>query len=109
MISSVPGQCLNVTPFPLCRKHVVFGKVVEGLDIVKRVEELPVDGKDRPLTPVVIKDCGEVKAAAAKTEEPARGTVSILWPCTLWDKRWTNLRQTFWTHFWEKLRTHLWE
>jgi hypothetical protein len=67
-------------PFPLCRKHVVFGKVVEGLDIVKKVEEVPVDGKDRPLTPVVIKDCGEVKAAVAKADEPAKGTVSILWP-----------------------------
>jgi hypothetical protein len=77
---TVPGRHLKLMPFPLCRKHVVFGKVVEGLDIVKKVEEVPVDGKDRPLTPVVIKDCGEVKAAVAKADEPAKGTVSILWP-----------------------------
>ena len=32
----------------LDRKHTIFGKVVEGLDVLKALEETPVDDKDRP-------------------------------------------------------------
>ena len=40
-------------------KHVVFGRVVEGYETVFRaIEEAPKDGKDRPLQPVLIADCG---------------------------------------------------
>jgi cyclophilin family peptidyl-prolyl cis-trans isomerase len=35
-------------------KHTVFGKVVEGADVVDRLNELPTSGADRPLTPVYI-------------------------------------------------------
>ncbi|EWM25247.1 hypothetical protein Naga_100571g1 [Nannochloropsis gaditana] len=41
-------------------RHVVFGKVIEGMEIVRRIEELPKDEKDRPLEPVVIESCGEL-------------------------------------------------
>lgn len=40
-------------------KHVVFGKVVNGLDILKKIEQVGTsDGK--PTQPVKIIDCGEV-------------------------------------------------
>lgn len=40
-------------------KHVVFGKVVEGMDTVQRVERKGSrDG--RPVGQVVIEDCGEI-------------------------------------------------
>eukprot|EP01098_Paradermamoeba_levis_P001285 TRINITY_DN1144_c0_g1_i1.p1 TRINITY_DN1144_c0_g1~~TRINITY_DN1144_c0_g1_i1.p1 ORF type:complete len:193 (+),score=58.02 TRINITY_DN1144_c0_g1_i1:98-676(+) len=41
-------------------RHTVFGKVVEGLDVVKKIEATPTQ-RDAPTSPVVILDCGEVK------------------------------------------------
>lgn len=38
------------TPGP--SKHPVFGKVTEGLDIVKKIETTPKAAQDRPKTPV---------------------------------------------------------
>jgi len=35
-------------------KHTVFGKVVEGLDVLDRLNEMPTSGSDKPLTPVYI-------------------------------------------------------
>ena len=39
---------------PGASKHPVFGKVTEGLDVVKEIETTPTDGSDRPLTPVQV-------------------------------------------------------
>jgi len=44
----------------LDNKHVVFGKVVEGFDIIKKVENLAVDEDDKPLKPVVIANSGQL-------------------------------------------------
>lgn len=40
-------------------KHVVFGKVVEGLDVVKKIENVRTKN-DAPVQPVVIAQCGEM-------------------------------------------------
>ena len=45
-------------------KHVVFGEVVEGMDIVKAIEKLGT-GSGRPSSEVLVADCGVVDAAPA--------------------------------------------
>lgn len=50
-------------------KHVVFGKVVQGMDIVKKLEQVGTsDG--RPIKQVKVVECGEV--AAGKNESAGR-------------------------------------
>lgn len=52
-ITTVPCQWLD-------GKHVVFGKVTAGMDIVTAIENMDTDGTDRPTKEVVIDKCGEV-------------------------------------------------
>lgn len=41
-------------------KHVVFGEVKEGMDIIKRIEAIGSDS-GKTSKPVVVSDCGELK------------------------------------------------
>ena len=43
-------------------KHVVFGLVIGGYDIVSKIENMEVDGNSKPKLDVVIKKCGLIKA-----------------------------------------------
>ena len=49
-------------------KHVVFGEVLEGMDIVSKIEDLPKGMGDKPSKTVKIAKSGELEAP----EEGAR-------------------------------------
>ncbi|KAJ2871029.1 Peptidyl-prolyl cis-trans isomerase B [Coemansia aciculifera] len=51
-------------------RHVVFGKVLEGMDVVEAIEKTPTSAGDKPKTKIVIADCGELKIE--ETERPLR-------------------------------------
>jgi len=42
-------------------KHVVFGIVISGYDIVSKIENMEIDGNNKPKLDVVIKKCGIIK------------------------------------------------
>ncbi|KAL1413325.1 Peptidyl-prolyl cis-trans isomerase H [Vanrija albida] len=64
-ITTAPADFLN-------GKHVVFGRVLDGMPVVREIEKTPVMG-DRPTNPVVIAKSGEV-AKTLEEEAPPVAT-----------------------------------
>ncbi|XP_063906879.1 peptidyl-prolyl cis-trans isomerase G isoform X2 [Zophobas morio] len=72
LIISCHVLCYSTTqPAPhLDNVHVVFGRVVGGVDVVRQIESLPVDTNSRPLQDAKIVKCGElVRQVKAKKEK----------------------------------------
>jgi peptidyl-prolyl cis-trans isomerase A (cyclophilin A) len=45
-----------VAPYPqLPTNYTIFGEVVDGLDVVKKIGKVKTGPNDRPVTPVVMK------------------------------------------------------
>jgi peptidyl-prolyl cis-trans isomerase B (cyclophilin B) len=53
------SACANVSSH-LNGKHVVFGEVMEGYEIVEQIENFSKDGRDRPTVEVKIVKSGEL-------------------------------------------------
>jgi len=52
---------ITLAPTPwLDGKHVVFGKVLEGMDVVRSIENQDTDRSDHPMSEVLISKCGEL-------------------------------------------------
>jgi peptidyl-prolyl isomerase D len=60
---------ITTVPTPhLDGKHVVFGKVLKGKSLVRKMEELKTDSRDAPVIPAIISDCGAVTSEEGLNE-----------------------------------------
>ena len=41
-------------------KHVVFGRVTEGMELVRKIEDVEKGPADKPVVDIIIKECGTV-------------------------------------------------
>jgi len=44
----------------LDKKHVVFGRVLDGLLVIRKVENVPTGANNRPKIPITIYECGQM-------------------------------------------------
>merc|ERR1712168_490697 len=65
-------------------RHVVFGKILNGMDVVRKIEKTKTDGSDKPLKEVVIADSGSLPVD--KPFEVTKEEVKYIFSTTIFDK-----------------------
>lgn len=63
----------KITPW-LDGKHVVFGKIINGMDIIRKMESTATDSRDKPTKKITIADCGTIEGFEPFTVEKADAT-----------------------------------
>jgi len=58
----------------LDKKHVVFGCVIDGQDVVRSIENVRTGRNDKPNEPVVIQRCGELELVKKKDQPEEKGS-----------------------------------
>lgn len=69
---------ITTAPAPhLDKKHVMVGRVIEGMDVIRRVELVPTNANDAPKRRVIISDCGSdcTTPIPFKAADPKKGSV----------------------------------
>lgn len=60
--------CFGATPH-LNKKHTIFGRVIHNYSMIEKVEQNKTGASDKPIKPVTIVDCGELKDAEKMAAE----------------------------------------
>lgn len=69
---------ITLQPTPsLDGKHVVFGRLLAGMRLLRQLEYMPTDDKERPITPLVILACGRLSTEEAVAAANAEGDAAI--------------------------------
>lgn len=71
---------ITVKPCPhLDGKNVVFGQIVDGMDIVRKISKLPTDFNQRPKIKIFIFDCGDFDTTRIHLiEDPFKETMEAI-------------------------------
>lgn len=55
---------------------MVIGRVIEGMNVVKQIESVPVGKDDKPIETVMIENCGEIQNKRTRSNSTSSSSTS---------------------------------